>query len=610
MALRDRWWRGAARRRRPQLLVLVFAVFLVLVGVTASGLVGITSSHLRSATLNASVDHDAKLVELWVNDHLAAGDLQPDGPSADRQDRLTSALATLTDPHQILLVEVRALDGRVLAASDSAIVGEHPLLSDAMRRATDGNAMAVLSASAEDAAGPPLPSAAVLREYLPITDASGTVQAVMVVWRDAVPLLASMGQAERDVLLLVVGAAVVLAAVLFLIFRAAHARILRQQHQLVEATRRDPVTGMLNHGAIVARLSQVLDERRAERGTVAIAMLDVDNFTGLNETQGHDAGDEVLQLVAAILEEQEGCEAGRFGPDEFVVIWSRGGVPQAETALAELRDRLSRLAVRFEHSEDLPVSVSAGIAAFPTHASAVTDLLSEATVALQEAKAGGGNSVRVAQLADERAAEGRFDVLQGLVIAVDTKDRYTRRHSEDVARYAVFLARRLGLDDEMVATIRRSGLLHDVGKIGIPDGLLRKPGKLTAEEFDIFKQHVALGDSIVRDVPNLALVRAGIRHHHERWDGRGYLDGLSGEEIPLVGRIMAVADAFSAMTTTRPYRKALPIEEALKRLGDAAGTQLQEELVQTFIAGMESDADAPLPGDTVATGLLHRARVA
>jgi putative nucleotidyltransferase with HDIG domain len=192
---------------------------------------------------------------------------------------------------------------------------------------------------------------------------------------------------------------------------------------------------------------------------------------------------------------------------------------------------------------------------------------------------------------------GGFDVLQGLVIAVDTKDRYTKRHSEDVARYAVFLAERLGLDEEMCRTIHLAGLLHDIGKIGIPDVVLRKPSKLTADEYGMFQQHVALGDAIVRDVPNVEVVRAGIRHHHERWDGKGYLEGLEGESIPMIGRILAVADAFSAMTTTRPYRKALPIEEALKRLGDAAGTQLQEDFVTSFITGIETSADAPLPGD-------------
>ena len=121
----------------------------------------------------------------------------------------------------------------------------------------------------------------------------------------------------------------------------------------------------------------------------------------------------------------------------------------------------------------------------------------------------------------------------------------------------MFLAERLGLAPELVATIRVAGLLHDVGKIGVPDGILRKPGSLTAEEYAIVKQHVALGDLIVRDLPDVEVIRAGVRHHHERWDGDGYLDRLAGEEIPLVARILAVGDAFSAMTTTRPYRKAL-----------------------------------------------------
>ena len=225
-------------------------------------------------------------------------------------------------------------------------------------------------------------------------------------------------------------------------------------------------------------------------------------------------------------------------------------------------------------------------------------MLSAAAVAVGEAKAGGGDRSCVARIGEEeRVVIGGFDVLQGLVIAVDTKDRYTKRHSEDVARYAVFLARRLGLDEDTCDTIRLAGLLHDVGKIGIPDIILRKPSKLTADEYAMFQQHVALGDAIVRDVPNVDVVRAGIRHHHERWDGRGYLEGLEGEEIPTIGRILAVADAFSAMTTTRPYRRALPVEEALKRLGDAAGTQLEELLVVSFIEGLETDADAPMPGE-------------
>ena len=182
------------------------------------------------------------------------------------------------------------------------------------------------------------------------------------------------------------------------------------------------------------------------------------------------------------------------------------------------------------------------------------------------------------------------------MIAVDTKVRYTRRHSEDVARYADFLAERIDIDADVKRALHTAGLLHDVGKIGIPDTILRKPGPLNDEEFEIVKQHVTLGDMIVRDLPGIEIIRAGVRHHHERWDGSGYVDRLTGEDIPLVARILAVGDAFSAMTTTRPYRKAMPIEDALRRLEDASGTQLDARLVATFVSAMRTADDAPLPG--------------
>ncbi len=191
----------------------------------------------------------------------------------------------------------------------------------------------------------------------------------------------------------------------------------------------------------------------------------------------------------------------------------------------------------------------------------------------------------------------RFDVLEGLIIAVDTKDHYTRRHSEDVARYAAFLAAELGLDDQARSVIYRAGRLHDIGKIGVPDHILRKPGPLTEAEYEVVKQHVALGDLIVRELPDLEEIRAGIRHHHERWDGKGYLHRLAGDDIPEIARILAVCDAFSAMTTTRSYRKALTVDEALTRLEDACGSQLDERMVVAFVNGIRTVATAPLPGD-------------
>ena len=596
---------GDPAPRRPLVLIVVFATFLVLVGVTASALVAITSAHISTATVNATLSRDASLAELFVNSNIQTDDLLF-SPTADRQRELDNRLASLVQQDQILRVEIRDSRGRVLFSDVAAAVGLQPPTSAPMSTAVSGQPSAQLRQRGEPTtqAGPPLSAPTTIDEFLPIVNAGGTTVAVVAMWRDARPILAAADQAQRDVLVVVVAAAIVLAAVLFLVFRAAQARITRQQRQLVDATRRDALTGLLNHGALVTILGDVVERLRASGGHVSVALLDIDNFRGFNDTHGHAAGDDVLIRVADLVETDAPsleCVA-RYGPDEFILVFPEGDVDVAMKGLEAIRRRLADVTVQLPGTERLPITASIGIASFPEHAESVTELLSTAAVALAEAKAGGGDAIRTARVGEERrTGSGGFDVLHGLVIAVDTKDRYTKRHSEDVARYAVFLARRLGLDEDSIEAIRVSGLLHDVGKIGVPDTLLRRPGKLTAEEYDIFKQHVALGDAIVRDLTDADIIRAGVRHHHERWDGRGYLDGLTGDEIPIIGRIMAVADAFSAMTTTRPYRKALGVEEAIKRLGDGAGTQFEEALVTNFIQGIETDADAPLPG----TGTQH-----
>ena len=582
------------------LLALVFGFVLVLVGVTASALVAVASDHLTSSTLNGVVKRDASLVELFVNGNLRATDLDEDGPSPARAAVLGGLLASLTGSDEILHIEVRGLDGRVLASDVAAAVGKVARPSADMAAALEGDPRAtVVEAIGEVESVLPIDAASVLQEYLPIMERGDQPIAVVAMWRDATALLASLDATRRDIMIVTLAAGLLLAGVLFLTFRSAQARLSRQHEQLIESTRRDALTEMLNHGTIVALLAEAVETARLADGRIGVALVDVDNFRLFNDTHGHDAADEVLLRVAELVALEAGDgHVARYGPDEFLLVRTGADVAAMEESMERLRTGLEEVSVQFGDSERLPVSVSAGICAFPEHAASVTELLSMAAIAVGEAKGSGGDTVRVAQVGEEeRVLSGTLDVLQGLVIAVDNKDRYTKRHSEDVARYAVFLAQRFGLDEEFCRTVHLAGLLHDIGKIGIPDVVLRKPSKLTADEFGMFQQHVVLGDAIVRDVPNVDVVRAGIRHHHERWDGKGYIEGLEGETIPMIARVLAVADAFSAMTTTRPYRKALPIEEALKRLGDAAGTQLQEDLVTAFIAGIETAADAPLPGE-------------
>jgi len=436
---------------------------------------------------------------------------------------------------------------------------------------------------------------------LPII-ADGQVRAVFVVVRDAVPILQSIENARALIVAVTLSAALIVALILYLIFRSAQRRLTRQTQALLEATQRDPLTGSLNHGALVAELAHQLEAARESGQTVEIALVDIDSFRLLNDTHGHEAGDrallEVAERIAAVI--PNGSIFGRYGPDEFLILAPPGQTAILASTLDRLRRNLTELSLRFGDSEQLPLTVSAGICAYPLDGDSVTALLSIGAMTVGDAKAGGGDAIRMANaLGAKPAFTKTFDVLQGLVIAVDTKDRYTKRHSEDVARYADFIAEQLGVEPDLRRAIHVSGLLHDVGKIGIPDSVLRKPAKLTADEYAAFQQHVALGDMIIRDLPNVDLVRAGVLYHHERWDGRGYLEQLAGTDIPLIGRILAVADSFSAMTTSRPYRKALPVDEALHRLEDAAGTQLEERIVRAFLDGLQHADELALPATEI-----------
>jgi diguanylate cyclase (GGDEF)-like protein len=603
------------RIRRPVLLLLVYGAFVALVGITATAQAAMVSAHFSAATLNDVVGSDAATIRAFVNAHLDVHYLDETGggPSATQLASLRQQLGTLTAAGEILRVEVRLLDGRVLAADDPAAAGGLVPADEAFALAVRGAAQAAIVPVAEANAGSAVVAAdRLIREYLPLST-GGQVRAVVGIWRDAAPVLERLGLVRRDVVVVTLSAALVAAALLFLIFRSAQGRLTRQTAALVESTRRDPLTGMLNHGALVEHLADEIEQARSSGLPLGVALVDIDNFRLLNDNHGHGAGDAALLAVVGLLRKSlpERVLMGRYGPDEFLLVAPPDVLVELEPALERLRVTLADLSLQFEATERLPVTISAGLCSYPEHGASVTVLLAVVASTLEEAKASGGDAIRVAGVDGEDAkGTSGFDVLQGLVLAVDTKDRYTKRHSEDVARYAVFLAGRVDADPELIQTIRLAGLLHDVGKIGIPHQILRKPGKLTTEEFGIVQQHVALGDMIVRDLPDIDLIRAGIRHHHERWDGAGYLDHLEGEEIPLIARILAVGDAFSAMTTTRPYRKALDVREALKRLEDAAGSQLDERLVRAFVDGIETAADAPLPGADVAAASLWTPRVA
>jgi diguanylate cyclase (GGDEF)-like protein len=581
---------SARRGRGPMLFPLVYVASLSLIALSTVALAALGREHVSQAATEVAVEADQAAVLEFARDTLTEAELVSGQIAEERRAVVSAAMAAVQRDHAYLdLTLVSGPTGAVVASTGLVPAGA----IDAAARATRDRGTAAEIQGGGDSAS------SVLVETIPLSHGPA-VPFAFHLRRDAAPILARADAAWLDVVFVTASAALVLVGLLYVIYRAANLRLGRQEEALIESRRRDPLTELLNHGAIVAQLTELLDAARADGKTVGIAIVDADNFRLLNDVHGSDTGDEALLLIRDALEREatDWAGIGRFGPDEFLVIAPERTARDLPTTLKRVADHLEQVWLQPADSERLPVTVSAGVAYFPFHAGQVTELMSAATIALGEAKAAGGNRVAIANAwtAEPRTAS-TFDVLQGLVLAIDRKDHYTKVHSEDVAAYALFLAERLGMPDEQRTTLRIAALLHDVGKIGVPDDILRKPGRLTPREYEIVKQHVALGDLIVRDLPDIEHVRAGVSYHHERWDGDGYLVGLAGTDIPLVARVLAIGDAFSAMTTTRPYRKALSVEAALEELRSVAGTQLDADLVGTFVRGMEFDPAAPMPGD-------------
>ncbi len=362
-----------------------------------------------------------------------------------------------------------------------------------------------------------------------------------------------------------------------------------RERVLAEALERadyDPLTGLLNHRAFQSRCAEEAARAAREGTPLAVAVLDLDNFNFFNASYGHGVGDDVLRQVAEALRGH--CRSydtlARYGGDEFALLMPGATPSEAVQMMQRLQTVVSSLTCRPEgYPVSIPLSASVGLAHLPEDDAEVRGALETAHARLDRAKTGGSDDLALESLRTVLSESFHgFSMLDALVTAVDNKDRYTRRHSEDVMRYSAQIARELGMTEDEVRRVQAAALLHDVGKIGVPDRILRKPGALTDEEFETVKHHPLMGAVIVGAVAGFEETLDAIRHHHERWDGNGYPHGLCGEEIPLDGRLMAVADAFSAMTMDRPYRKGKPPAEALAILAAGAGSQWDPACVAAF----------------------------
>lgn len=372
---------------------------------------------------------------------------------------------------------------------------------------------------------------------------------------------------------------------------------LRAANQGLERlARTDALTQLANHRSLLDSLSREVEVSVRSGRPLAVLMMDIDGFKLFNDTYGHALGDEALKLVAGVLRKVSDGDAiaGRYGGDEFLVVLP-GADKAAAKALAErVAAAVGEIEFRAGKGTRVPISLSLGLASFPEDAESKDSLLVLADAAMYEAKRLGGadrRAPRIVAMGGTRF-DSAFGALDSLVQAIQYRDRYTKTHSDMVAEYAAKLALQAGLSDEGVRALRIAGVLHDVGKLIIPDDILKKPGPLTAEEYEVIKRHPLVGEMLIRESPFLEDVVQAVGCHHESYDGSGYPRGLRGEEIPLPGRVIAVADVYSAMCMDRPYRKALSQEQIIAELRSEAGTKFDPRLVDLFIEMLQMEGQA------------------
>lgn len=394
--------------------------------------------------------------------------------------------------------------------------------------------------------------------------------------------------------------------------------------QLARLVTVDGMTGLGNHRAFHERLRLEVEAARKFHHPLSVVLADIDHFRRYNDEYGHPAGDEVLRQIAKTLFDEIDLKAypARYGGEEFALVLPYVGQAEAvEIARNIGRSVASRLRLK------RPITLSFGVASIDGNHWSAELVIEEAFRALDAAKSRGRNQIvladdldrRVLLLANDSETRHSFDpaepmglaailsaglrshpqalsiepdiqLVSGLLGTLELKDLETRDHSERVMWYALRLAqsvietRTARMTQQDIRSLAYGALLHDIGKIGVPEQILKHPGRLDPEMRRVINEHPRHGAMLVQKFPSLELALPVVRHHHERWDGTGYPSGMRSKEIPLVARIFAVVDSLEALTSQRPYKDPLPIEDVTATLVRDSGTHFDPALIEAFLA--------------------------
>jgi diguanylate cyclase (GGDEF)-like protein/PAS domain S-box-containing protein len=380
----------------------------------------------------------------------------------------------------------------------------------------------------------------------------------------------------------------------------------------------DPLTNLPNHRTVVGRIEEVLAHCYHAQEECAVLFLDIDHFKSINDTWGHQAGDTVLREVAQRLTDNVRKEdfVGRYGGEEFAIVLPGNDLEAATQTAERLRQALNTIPCFWETEKmgsviAIPVTASIGVAVYQQHGIAREELIEAADQAMYQAKRQGRNQVCIAGAEESHAQEdlalvesahqneitpASGSVLGALTAAASAHDQGTSEHTHRMVNLAVATAEKLGCSQEVLSLINQAALLHDIGKIGIPDAILHKEASLTEEEWAVMRRHPHIGSQILTEAGGVyGLLAHIVVAHHERWDGMGYPHQMQEETIPLGSRILSVVDSYDAMTSDRPYRKALSQETARGELLRCAGSQFDPTVVSAFLQALDEQLVSSVP---------------
>ena len=355
----------------------------------------------------------------------------------------------------------------------------------------------------------------------------------------------------------------------------------------------DELTKLYNHRYFQDTVNKWIKEERYSR--FGLAMIDIDQFKIYNDLYGHASGDVALKRIAEIIQTvtTENEMLVRFGGEEFVVLFPDYSEEEVYARAERIRETVES---EFLLSKDIRefLTVTIGISSYSLNGQTLKELITKADRAVHQGKQSGRNkTINYREEHDEennqntevqqKIKDAFLSSIYALAATIDAKDHYTYGHSSNVSLLSAALAKEAGFDDSEIELVKNAGLLHDIGKVGIPESVLSKPGFLTPQEYEVMQGHVVQSINIIKHIPNLIDTVPVVISHHERYDGKGYPRGIKGESIPVLGRVICIADSFDAMTTDRPYRKGLSLEQAVYELKKNSGTQFDPNLVEVFI---------------------------